>query len=511
MTAAHLAIKVLHAQLLATGGVGAEFVKGTEKVAVRPELDRQAGLTSGGFQFLADPVFTGFDDDQTLRLELFDAPKQFQPKGLGVVAIVQAAVNDTAAGLCHALLVVAHGAQEKGDARFVGPDVSRFLGYFGHPNRVFTGLESVVNRRIVVELVAQDDDEIPHIRSDVYIGWPALIFFAMLEGMQKRLRWGILSTSKFARTKVIPALLRAETLEVAAIASRDEAAARTHADAFGIPKAYGSYEELLADGDIDVVYNPLPNHLHVPWSIRAAEAGKHVLCEKPLGLHAEEVDALIAARDAAGVVIGEAFMVATHPQWLWTRDAVAAGKIGQIRAIQCCFSYNNTDPANIRNQAGMGGGGIMDIGCYPIFTSRFVLGRDPVRVCGQVENDPAFGVDRLASAMLDYGDVQCQFLCSTQMNPYQKMHFHGTRGRIEIEIPFNAPPDKETQVFLDTGSGPVAERFPICDQYTIEGEAFSAAVRGERPVPVSLETAKGNMRVIDAVFQSARENRWVSL
>ncbi|MBI2689307.1 MAG: Gfo/Idh/MocA family oxidoreductase [Acidobacteria bacterium] len=334
--------------------------------------------------------------------------------------------------------------------------------------------------------------------------------------MSTRLRWGILSTSKFARTKVIPALLRAPSLEVAAICSRDAATARTHADTFGIPAAYGSYEELLADPSIDIVYNPLPNHLHVPWSIRAAQAGKHVLCEKPLGMNAAEVDQLIAARDAAKVVIGEAFMVATHPQWLSVKSSIDEGVIGQLRAIQGFFSYTNTDPANIRNQAEAGGGAMMDIGCYPIFTSRFILGRDPVRVCGQIERDPQFRTDRLATALLDFGGVFCQFTCGTQTNPYQRMQFHGTRGRIEIEIPFNAPPDRPARVFIDDGrdvfgTGIRMQTFDTCDQYTIEGEAFTAAVRGERPVPVSLEIAKGNMRTIDAVFQSASENRWISL
>jgi predicted dehydrogenase len=333
----------------------------------------------------------------------------------------------------------------------------------------------------------------------------------MLIHMASRLRWGILSSSKFARTKVIPALLRAPSLEVAAIASRDLAVAQSHAAAFGIPAAYGSYEELLADPSIDIIYNPLPNHLHVEWSIRAAQAGKHVLCEKPLGMNAAEADALIAARDQANVVIGEAFMVATHPQWLWTKAAIAAGNIGELRAIQGFFSYNNVDPNNIRNQAQAGGGAVMDIGCYTIFTPRFILGRDPLRVCAHLEHDPVFLTDRLSSALLDFGAVHCQFVCSTQLNPYQRMHFHGTKGRIEIEIPFNAPPDKATNVLYDFGSGLQPETFDICDQYTIEGEAFTAAVRGERPVPVSLEFARGNMRTIDAVFQSARENRWVTL
>lgn len=338
----------------------------------------------------------------------------------------------------------------------------------------------------------------------------------MLRWMSGKTRWGILSSSKFARTKVIPALLRVETLEVAALASRDAGTARAHADTFGIPKAYGSYEELLADPEIDVVYNPLPNHMHVPWSIRAAQAGKHVLCEKPLGMNTAEVDELIAARDGAGVLIGEAFMVATHPQWVWVKQAIADGRIGQLRAIQGFFSYTNTDAANIRNRADAGGGAIMDIGCYPVFTSRFVVGRNPLRVCAQLERDPSFQTDRLVSALLDFGDVQCQFCCSTQLNPYQRMQFHGTKGRIEIEIPFNAPPDRPTRVFLDDGrdnfgSGITLQIFDTCDQYTIEGAAFTAAVRGEGPLPVPLEFARGNMQTIDALFASAREDRWVQL
>lgn len=334
--------------------------------------------------------------------------------------------------------------------------------------------------------------------------------------MSKIVRWGILSTSKFARTKVIPALLRAEGLTVAAIASRNADTASEHAGAFGIPTAYGSYEELLADPSLDVIYNPMPNHLHVPWSIKAAEAGKHVLCEKPLGIHAGEVESLIAARDRAGVVVGEAFMVATHPQWIRVRELVAEGRIGELRAIQGFFSYTNVDPANIRNQADIGGGGLMDIGCYPIFTSRFVLGRGPSRVAAMLERDPAFGTDRLGSAILDFDGVQAQFLYSTQLNPYQRMQFHGTKGRIEVEIPFNAPPDRPCRIFIDDGrdlfgGGITEETFPVCDQYTLEGEAFSAAVRGERDVPVPLESSLENMQVIDDLFLAAEQRRWVVL
>lgn len=334
--------------------------------------------------------------------------------------------------------------------------------------------------------------------------------------MAKRIRWGILSTSKFARTKVLPALARCERLEVAALASRDAEKAKQVCKEFSIPTAYDSYEALLADPTIDVIYNPLPNHLHVPWTIRAAQAGKHVLCEKPLGMNAAEVEQLIEVRNRAQVQIGEAFMVATHPQWLAVRDAINTGRIGDLRVIQGFFSYNNIDPANIRNNLDTGGGAIMDIGCYPIFTSRWVLGRDPLRVSSLIERDPQFGTDRISSATLDFGDVRSQFTCSTQLVPYQRMNFYGTKGRIEIEIPFNAPPDRPCRIFTDDGrdvfgTGITAQEFPTVDQYTLEGDAFSAAVQGEREVPVGLEFALGNMRTIDAIFRSASENRWADL
>jgi predicted dehydrogenase len=281
----------------------------------------------------------------------------------------------------------------------------------------------------------------------------------------------------------------------------------------GIPKAYGSYEELLADPEIDAVYNPLPNHLHVPWSIRAAEAGKHVLCEKPIGLNIDEAKKLCEARERTGVKIGEAFMVRTHPQWLKTLDLVRSGRIGDLRSIVGFFSYSNLDPANIRNVLEYGGGGLMDIGCYPIFTSRLVFGAEPKRVLGLVERDPKTRIDRLTSAILDYPAGHCIFTCGTQLVPYQRMQIFGTRGRIEIEIPFNAPPKRPCRVFLDNGrdvagSGIKTYKVPKCDQYTAQGDLFSRAIRGGGEVPVPLESSIRNMAVIDAIFRSADSGRW---
>jgi predicted dehydrogenase len=331
--------------------------------------------------------------------------------------------------------------------------------------------------------------------------------------MAKKIRWGVLGAAKIATTKVIPGMQKGKWSEITAIASRDRSKAQEAARKLGIPKAYGSYEELLADPEIDAIYNPLPNQLHVPWSIKAAEAGKHVLCEKPLSLTVAEAKQLLAVRDRTKVKIGEAFMVRTHPQWVRVRELVAAGRIGELRSATGFFSYFNNDPKNIRNIAEYGGGGVMDIGCYPINTSRFVFGEEPTRVIALVERDPQMKTDRLTSAILEFPSGQSTFTCSTQLVPYQRSQFFGTKGRIEIEIPFNAPPDCRCRILIDDGrdvfgGGVSSEEFAICDQYTVQGDAFSQAVLEGTEVPVPLEDAIRNMSVIEAVFRSAESGRW---
>lgn len=326
------------------------------------------------------------------------------------------------------------------------------------------------------------------------------------------MRWGVLGAAKIAVEKVIPAMQRGAWSEVAGLASRDRARAERAAAALGVERVYGSYEELLADPEIEAVYVPLPNHLHVPWSIRAAEAGKHVLCEKPVGLDAGEARALLAARDRTGVKIQEAFMVRTHPQWLGALEVIRSGRVGELRAADCIFSYFNRDPANIRNRREAGGGALMDIGCYPVNLSRFVFAAEPRRVLGQVERDPVWGVDRLTTAVLDFGEGRrATFNCSTQLAPHQQMRFFGTRGWVEVEVPFNAPRDRPTRIHVGEGH-PVGRvetiEFPACDQYTIQGDLFSRAVREGAAQPIPLEDALGNMSVIDAVFRSADTGRW---
>jgi predicted dehydrogenase len=333
--------------------------------------------------------------------------------------------------------------------------------------------------------------------------------------MAQKVRWGIVSTANIGLQKVIPGIMKSAHSEVAAIASRDLHRARTAAARLGIPKAYGSYEELLADPDIDAVYNPLPNHLHVPVTLAATRAGKHVLCEKPIGLTAADAERL---RDCPpDRLVLEAFMVRFHPQWQRARDIVRSGELGEPRAIRAVFSYYNVDPTNVRNIAEIGGGGLLDIGCYPIVGSRFLFEAEPRRVVALIERDPDFRTDILASVLADFGGGrQLSFTCSTQAVGHQKIEVIGTRARLEIVIPFNAPPDTPTALLVDFGAtmdGTLARReiMPASDQYTEEAEAFALAVLGDKPLPYGIEDAIRNMRVLDAIFDSERTKGWVEV
>jgi predicted dehydrogenase len=313
--------------------------------------------------------------------------------------------------------------------------------------------------------------------------------------------------------KVVPAMQRGDHTTVVAIASRSLDKAREAAAQLGIARAYGSYEELLGDPEVQAVYNPLPNHLHVPWSIRAAEAGKHVLCEKPIGLSAEEARALLEARDRTGVLVQEAFMVRAHPQWRRVREMVREGGIGDLRTVHGVFSYFNRDPANVRNVAAIGGGALLDIGCYPVTLSRFLYGGEPRRALAAMERDPDFGIDRLTSGMLEFASGTSTFTCGTQLVPYQRVHLYGTKGRIEVEIPFNAPPDRPCRIFVDDGRDPFgtgaeAYLFDTCNQYTMQGDLFSRAIAEGGPAPVPLEDAVANMAVLDALARSAESAAW---
>ncbi len=324
-----------------------------------------------------------------------------------------------------------------------------------------------------------------------------------------KVRWGILSTAKIGREKVIPAMQSGEFSDVVAIASRDLGNAKTQAANLSIPKAYGSYQELLNDTEIDAVYIPLPNHLHVAYALKAIEANKHVLCEKPIALSsAEAMQLLTAAANKPHLKVMEAFMYRFHPQWQQAHKLVKQGAIGELKTIHSAFTYYNADPKNIRNQKDIGGGAMMDIGCYCISLSRFLFGGEPQRVSAAIKYDPELQTDRIASGILDFSTGTSSFTCSTQLAPYQRVNILGTNGRIEIEIPFNAPPDKATRIWLYTNAGTQEITFEPVDQYTLQGDLFSKAILNDTPVPTDLHDAVNNMKVIDAIFESAKESRW---
>ena len=330
--------------------------------------------------------------------------------------------------------------------------------------------------------------------------------------MSTKVRWGILSTAIIAREAVIPAMRKqpyCQRAVVSAIASRSLEKAQAVAEEFGIPRAYGSYDELLDDPEIDAVYIPLPNHMHVPFAIQALEAGKHVLCEKPIALSVEEAEQLVeAGRRHPHLKLMEAFMYRHHPQWQWAREVINSDKIGPLRTIQSFFSYFDDNPGSIHNHPEWGGGGLMDIGCYPISLSRFLFQTEPTRVVGTLEDDPQFHVDRLTSGMMEFATGTSTFTCSIQLTDYQRIIAFGTQGRLEIEIPFNAPADRPCQAWLEVDGKIENIAFAICDQYGMQADLFSQAILNDTPVPTPIEDAVANMRVLEAIVRSGQSKRW---
>ena len=325
----------------------------------------------------------------------------------------------------------------------------------------------------------------------------------------KPVKWGIISTANIGMQKVLPAMLKSKEVEIVAIASRKLKTAREAAAKLGIPKAYGSYEEMLADPEIEAVYNPLPNHLHVPLTVAAVKAGKHVLCEKPIAITAREAATL--RKLPKNKLVAEAFMVRYASQWVETLARVKKGEIGEVRAIQVMFTYFNRDPKNVRNMQGIGGGGLLDIGCYPITIARYIFGADPLRAAATIDIDPKFKVDRLAGGLLEFSKGRhLSFTVSTQLAPYQRVHIMGTKGRIEIEMPFNAPPDKPNRYFVQGMAMNEGEwvEIPVIDQYTQQAEAFGRAIRKKQKLQWGIEDAITNMKIIDALFKSGKSGRF---
>lgn len=331
--------------------------------------------------------------------------------------------------------------------------------------------------------------------------------------MEKKIRWGILSTAKIGREKVIPALQKCSNGSVDVICSRNQEQAEATARLLNIGKAYGSYEELLNDPEIDAIYNPLPNNLHVEWTIKAMQAGKHVLCEKPIGVSASEALKLLdETKKHPHLKVMEAFMYRFHPQWQKVKALISDGVIGEVKAVQSFFSYFNIDPKNIRNNVNVAGGALMDIGCYCVSFPRFLFEAEPKRVVSCIDRDPVMGTDRLTSALLDFGDGKVStFTCSTQLMPYQRVNILGTDGHIEIEIPVNAPKDASSKVWVRTKNRFEEIVVEAVDQYTLQGELFAKAILENTPVPTDLHDAVNNMKAIDAIFESAQINGWVTL
>jgi predicted dehydrogenase len=330
-----------------------------------------------------------------------------------------------------------------------------------------------------------------------------------LAAAMSKIRWGVLGVAQIAVEHVIPGMQQGANCEVAAIASRTLEKARQAASRLGIRTAYGSYDALLADPDIQAVYIPLPNHLHVPWSIKALEAGKHVLCEKPIALSVAEAQSLVeAGLKHPKLKLMEGFMYRHHPQWLMARRLVDEGHLGELRTIQTFFSYYDRNPNDVRNQPGVGGGGLMDIGCYPISLSRFLFRAEPRRVMAQIELDPDFQVDRLVSGMMDFERGQSSFVVGIQLAPFQRVQIVGTAGRVAVEIPFNAPEDRPTSLWYQRGAQLQEIRVDTCHQYRIQGELFSRAILEDLPVPTPITDAVDNMRVIEAMFRSGESGRW---
>tara|TARA_R110000868_G_scaffold383578_7_gene650655 strand:+ start:4850 stop:5824 length:975 start_codon:yes stop_codon:yes gene_type:complete len=318
----------------------------------------------------------------------------------------------------------------------------------------------------------------------------------------KKVTWGILSTAKIGVQNVIPSMQKGKFSEIYAISSRNIENAAKIADELSIPKAYGSYEELLNDPKIDAIYNPLPNHLHVPWTLKALEAGKHVLCEKPISITSTEAEQLLEAKiKFPHLKVMEAFMYRFHPQWRKVKDVIKNGEIGTVHFIDSVFTYHNVDPKNVRNKADIGGGGILDVGCYCINLSRFLYEDEPISVQSFVDYDPEFKIDRLASGILKFKNGAASFMCSTQLNHRQRATIYGTKGYIELNIPFNAANETTRKMWLHKGNDVETIIFEPCDQYTLQGDAFSEAILGNTTVPTPIEDAIANMKVIDQILK----------
>lgn len=330
----------------------------------------------------------------------------------------------------------------------------------------------------------------------------------------RKLRWGILGAANIAVGSVIPGLQQSELNEVAAIASRDEEKAKETADRLGIPQAYGSYEALLADDSIDAVYIPLPNHLHREWTIRAAEAGKHILCEKPLALNEQEASEMVQACEKAGVHLAEAFMYRHHPRYDQIRSIIESGEIGTIRGIHSTFSFNNSSSSgNVRFRKEWGGGALYDIGCYSISAARLLLGKEPtaVTVVGlfSPEHDH---VDMMASGLMEFGDnVGVTFDSSMWAAFRNTLEVLGSDGIIEVPSAYISRLDNSSNFYVTKDGERTEIEVPKVNHYSLQGDDMARAVLQGEPLRFAPSDAVANMRVLDACLRSAEQRQRITL
>jgi predicted dehydrogenase len=339
--------------------------------------------------------------------------------------------------------------------------------------------------------------------------------------MESIVNWGVLGAANIAVKHALPGMREAPSAKLLAIASRDLGKAQAVAQALGVPRAYGSYDALLADGEIDAVYVPLPNPLHFEWSLRALEAGKDVLCEKPLCLSSEQISELCAARDRSGRKIEEAFAYRNHPQWTKVLEIIASGTLGAVRSVHGTLAKQFLDPTDIRNNPNDGGGGIYDLGSYAISACNMIFGRKPARVVAALERDPAFGIDRLSSALLDYGDAHAAFTVATQAGSsawgsHQQLSILCAQGWLRLEFPYSQVRPTECRVEIgdatSVGAFPTSTlSFAAINQFALQAERFSRLVRGEAVRAWPIEEARDTLRTIEGLFESARTGAWQSL
>lgn len=326
--------------------------------------------------------------------------------------------------------------------------------------------------------------------------------------MSEKINWGILGAAAIAKDQLMPAIKQSTNSNLMALASREIEKAKIIAEANNIPKCYGSYDELLNDPQIDAVYIPLPNHLHMEYTIKAIQKGKHVLVEKPICLKSNDVEEIIKVmNDFPQVKVMEAFMYKLHPQWIKVKELITDGAIGKLKFIQSSFSFFDDNPKSIVNTKEYGGGSLYDIGCYPVSVSRFLFDDQPKLICANMEIDPNLGIEVTTNCILEFENGRSQFFSSIRMKDNQNVKIFGTEGIIELVLPFNPLPNKQAEIILIKNETKEIIKVDSCNQYEIEVSLFSKSIIENTEPPVSIYDSLNNMLVIDKIFESANYNK----